>query len=60
MGVMKIKAGPRYKKTGSPIQKRQQKIREIASVVFAEMLPHVTHLTKRKVKKSVGLSYSKP
>jgi hypothetical protein len=57
MGVMKIKAGPRYKKTGSPIQKRQQKIREIASVVFAEMLPHVTRMTKRKMTQVIKLSH---
>jgi hypothetical protein len=60
MGEMKIKEGPQYKKTGSPLQKRQQKMGKIASLVFAEVLPHITGLTKQKTKKSAGLSHSRP
>ncbi|HXG22769.1 MAG TPA: hypothetical protein VNN62_27305 [Methylomirabilota bacterium] len=44
MGVMKIVDGPRYKKTGSPSQKQQQRI---PSVLFAELLPHTTKRVKR-------------
>jgi hypothetical protein len=41
MGVMKIGDGPRYKKTGTPLQKKQRKVAQIATLVFADLLPSV-------------------
>jgi len=42
MGVMKIGDGPRYKKTGTPRQKKQRKVAQIATLVFADLLPSVS------------------
>ena len=48
MGVMKIADGPRYKKTGTPLQKKQRKVAQIATLVFADLLPSVSRATRER------------
>jgi hypothetical protein len=37
MGRMKITAGPRYQKTGSPTQKKDRQIRLLMTAIFQEL-----------------------
>jgi hypothetical protein len=46
MGRMKIGEGPRYKKTGSPSQKKQRRVAQIATSLFADLLPSATRVIR--------------
>jgi len=46
MGRMKIDDGPRYKKTGSPLQKRQRRVQEVADGIFAQLLARPSQNTR--------------
>ncbi len=48
MGMMKIVNGPRYKKTGTSLHKKQHRIAQIATLVFAELLPSVSRVRQKK------------
>ncbi len=48
MGMMRIVTGPKYKKTGTPLQKKQRNIAQIATLVFAELLPSVNKARQKK------------
>jgi hypothetical protein len=48
MGAMKISDGPRYKKTGTPLQKQHKKVQRIAALIFSELLPHTTQKIKNE------------
>jgi hypothetical protein len=48
MGVMKIGDGSKYKKTGTPLQKKQRQVAQIATVVFADLLPTATRALREK------------
>jgi hypothetical protein len=39
MAAMKITEWPRYKKTGSPTEKKRHEAERIAALLFAEVLP---------------------
>jgi hypothetical protein len=39
MGAMKIAEWPKYKKTGSPTEKKRRQIRLVVDRIFAEILP---------------------
>lgn len=60
MGAMKIVDGPRYKKTGSPLQKQRRRIQGITSVIFAELLPYTTKSMKRLNAKTLAGDGKKP
>jgi hypothetical protein len=38
MATIKISAGPRYQKTGSPTQKKDRKLREIMALIMNDAL----------------------
>lgn len=38
---MKISAGPRYEKIGSPLRKQQRRVQEVADAIFSELLSGV-------------------
>lgn len=48
MGMMKIDDGPRYKKTGTPLQKKQRKVAQIATLVFADLLPSLSRTRRER------------
>ncbi|MBI3798449.1 MAG: hypothetical protein HY268_15990 [Deltaproteobacteria bacterium] len=48
MGVMKIGDGSKYQKTGTPLQKKQRRVAQIATVVFADLLPAATSAIRKK------------
>jgi hypothetical protein len=45
MGRMKISDGPQYKKTGSPLQKQQRRVQQVANRIFSERLFHAPQST---------------
>lgn len=55
MGAMKIEDSPRYKRTGSPLQKKQRKVAKVATLIFAELLPYVTSITEPGEPKLISL-----
>ncbi len=42
MAAMKISAWPRYKKTGSPTEKKRRETEKIHDLLFAELLPYTS------------------
>ncbi len=48
MGVMEIAEGPKYKKTGSPTEKKQRQIQQITTLIFADLLSRCTGNGKQK------------
>lgn len=54
MGALKIEDGPKYKRTGSPLQKKQRKVAKVATLIFAELLPYVTSITEHGEPKPVS------
>lgn len=48
MAVMKISDGPRYKKTGSPTQKRERQMRQVLSSILDELLPSLAKPCKER------------
>jgi len=54
MGAMKIENGPRYKRTGSPLQKKQRQVAKVATLIFAELLPYATSRAEHREPKLVS------
>jgi hypothetical protein len=46
--MMKIVNGPRYEKAGTSLHKKQHRIAQIATLVFAELLPSVSKVRQKK------------
>ncbi|MCS6926662.1 MAG: hypothetical protein NZ578_12250 [Candidatus Binatia bacterium] len=50
MAAMKITVWPKYQRTGSPTVKAHRRVEQIASAIFAELLPrHTGHDKARPV-----------
>lgn len=48
MAAMKITEWPRYKKTGSPTEKKRHEAEMISDLLFAEVLPYNTSQRKQQ------------
>ncbi len=48
MGAMKIGEWPKYKRTGSPTEKKQRQIQQVTTLIFADLLSHRTENGKEK------------
>ncbi len=59
MGARKVVEWPKYKKTGSPTEKKQRRTQDVLDRIFAELLP-LTGSGKQKRATATLLGASKP
>lgn len=48
MGVMKIAEWPKYKKTGSPTEKKKRQVQQITTLIFADLFSRCTENGKQQ------------
>jgi hypothetical protein len=59
MGARKIVEWPRYRKTGSPTDKKRRQMQRVIDCIFAELLPY-TDSEQQKRAPATPLPVSKP